>query len=69
MTITMGQPIHNIRNALDQVTHTAYDPEGRAIATWGATFPVIYEYDAFGRMTAMRTFRNEEGSGDQTQWF
>jgi YD repeat-containing protein len=47
-----------VTNALGQVTHTAYDPEGRVIATWGATYPVAYEYDAFGRMTAMATTRD-----------
>jgi RHS repeat-associated protein len=44
-------------DALTNTTHTAYDPEGRVIATWGATYPVAYEYDAFGRMTAMATTR------------
>jgi YD repeat-containing protein len=42
-----------------QVTHTAYDPQGRVVATWGATYPVAYEYDHHGRMTAMATTRNE----------
>jgi RHS repeat-associated protein len=57
-----------VTNALGQVTHTAYDAEGRTIATWGATYPVAYDYDAHGRMTAMRTFRDEESPGDETQW-
>ena len=35
----------------------AYDAEGRVIATWGATYPVAYEYDPSGRMIAMRTYR------------
>ena len=56
-------------NALGQVTHNAYDIEGRTIATWGATYPVEYEYDAFGRMITMRTFRDAEGPGDETRWF
>ncbi|MDZ4199870.1 MAG: RHS repeat-associated core domain-containing protein, partial [Kiritimatiellia bacterium] len=30
----------------------------RVIATWGATYPVAYEFDAFGRMTAMATTRD-----------
>ena len=45
-------------NALGQVTRTAYDAEGRVLATWGATYPVAYEYDVFGRMTAMATTRD-----------
>ncbi|MDZ4185134.1 MAG: RHS repeat-associated core domain-containing protein, partial [Desulfuromonadales bacterium] len=47
-----------VTNALGQVTHTAYDLEDRVIATWGATYPVAYEFDAFGRMTAMYTLRD-----------
>ncbi|MCF7838059.1 MAG: hypothetical protein K9N49_05470, partial [Candidatus Marinimicrobia bacterium] len=43
---------------LGQATHTAYDLPGRVIATWGATYPVAYEYDPHGRMTAMYTLRD-----------
>ena len=46
-----------VTDALTNTTHTAYDPEGRVIATWGATYPVAYEYDPYGRMTAMATTR------------
>jgi RHS repeat-associated protein len=58
-----------VTNALGQVTQTAYDAEGRTVAIWGATYPVAYEYDAHGRMVTMRTFRDEQGAGDETQWF
>jgi len=44
-------------HALSNTIHTAYDPEGRVIATWGATYPVAYAYDPHGRMTAMGTYR------------
>ena len=47
-----------VTNALGQVTQTAYDAEGRVLATWGATYPVAYEYDHHGRMTAMATTRD-----------
>jgi RHS repeat-associated protein len=57
-----------VTDALSNTTYTAYDPEGRVIATWGATYPVAYAYDAYGRMVVMATFRVEGGSGDQTQW-
>ncbi|MDZ4199822.1 MAG: RHS repeat-associated core domain-containing protein, partial [Kiritimatiellia bacterium] len=70
-----------VTNALGQVTHTAYDLEDRVIATWGATYPVAYEFDAFGRMTAMYTlrdnavvidgyssFQSQISSFDKTQW-
>ena len=53
---------------MKELLHTAYDTEGRVTATWGATYPVAYEYDAFGRMTAMATFRDEQDPGDETQW-
>jgi YD repeat-containing protein len=58
----------SVTDALSNTTYTAYDPEGRVIATWGATYPVAYAYDAYGRMVVMATFRVEGGAGDQTQW-
>ena len=62
-------------------TYTAYDSANRTLASWGATYPVAYEYDTAGRMIAMYTYR---GTGaiasysdiaalkpqmDRTQWF
>ena len=39
------------------------------VPTWGATYPVAYAYDAYGRMTAMNTFRDEAmQNGDTTTW-
>jgi len=59
----------SVTNALGEATHTAYDAENRVISTWGATYPVAYAYDAFGRMTAMNTFRDEAmQNGDTTTW-
>ena len=58
-----------VTNALGQATYTAYDAENRVISTWGATYPVAYAYDAYGRMTAMNTFRDEAmQNGDTTTW-
>ena len=69
-----------VTDALSNTTHTAYDPEGRVVATWGATYPVAYDYDAYGRMTAMYTYRgsnsltsyseicNLKSQMDQTRW-
>jgi RHS repeat-associated protein len=51
-----------VTNALGQATYTAYDPLGRVIATWGATYPVAYEYDTAGRMVAMATTRDSAQS-------
>jgi RHS repeat-associated protein len=44
-------------DSLSNSTYTAYDSAGRTLATWGATYPVAYEYDTAGRMTAMYTYR------------
>lgn len=34
----------------------------------GATYPVGYGYDTWGRMASMTTFRDENGPGDTTRW-
>jgi RHS repeat-associated protein len=47
-----------VTDPLTNSTFTAYDPEARVLATWGATYPVAYDYDDFGRMTAMYTLRD-----------
>jgi len=41
---------------------------GRATNTWGATYPVAYAYDEYGRLAAMTTRRTTGGAGDTTQW-
>jgi len=55
-----------VTDALTNTTHSAYNAEGQLIATWGSTYPVAYAYDAYGRMTAMYTYRgtNEINSAD-----
>jgi RHS repeat-associated protein len=69
-----------VTDALSNTTHTAYDTVGHVLATWGATYPVAYEYDDYGRMTAMYTYRgtnpissyseisNLKSEMDQTRW-
>ena len=37
---------------LANTVHTAYDPEGRVLARWGATYPVLYAYDARGNLVS-----------------
>jgi RHS repeat-associated protein len=61
-------------------TYTAYDSANRTLATWGATYPVVYEYDTAGRMIAMYTYRGTAAVSsysdiaalkpqmDRTQW-
>ena len=48
----------SVTDALSNTTYTAYSLDGQALATWGATYPVAYDYDAFNRMTAMYTLRS-----------
>ena len=67
-------------DSLSNSTYTAYDPAGKTLATWGATYPVAYDYDQAGRMTAMYTYRGTNAIAsysdivalktemDRTQW-
>ena len=69
-----------VTDALSNTTHTAYDLQGRVLATWGAAYPVAYDYDDYGRMTAMYTYRganefssyaqieNSKSQMDRTDW-
>jgi RHS repeat-associated protein len=73
-----GQRI-STTDALTNTTHQAYSEEGQLIATWGATYPVYYEYDAYDRMSAMYTYRGTNeisafqdfslSAFDKTSWF
>jgi YD repeat-containing protein len=73
-----GQRI-STTDALTNTTHQAYSAEGQLIATWGATYPVYYEYDAYDRMSAMYTYRGTNeisafqdfslSASDKTSWF
>ena len=47
-----------VTDALSNSTFTAYDTEGHVLATWGATYPVAYNYDPYGRMASMYTLRD-----------
>lgn len=75
---TTGRKISQT-DALGKVTRFAYDDQGRTTHTWGdVPYPVRYEYDDYGRMTAMSTFRSDQGfdtvtfpesaTGDTTLW-
>ena len=56
--------------------HRTYDPFGRILSEWGATYPVCYTYDTAGRRTSLTTFRDAGGTqfiastdlGDTTTW-
>jgi RHS repeat-associated protein len=58
----------SVKDALQQTVNTEYDVMGRPTRIWGATYPVAYEYDDFGRMTALKTYRQESSAPDVTTW-
>ncbi len=58
----------SVKDALQQTVNTDYDVMGRPTRVWGATYPVEYSYDNFGRMTTLKTFRQEGGAPDVTTW-
>ena len=58
----------SVTDALTNTVYTAYDVQGRVTNTWGATYPVAYEYDTYGRMTAMKTWRDTNAAPDTTRW-
>lgn len=58
----------SVTDAMTNTVHTAYDIQGRVTNTWGAAYPVAYEYDAYGRMAAMKTWRDTNGAPDATRW-
>jgi RHS repeat-associated protein len=59
-------------------TNYSWTPRGEMEATWGAAYPVKYDYDAVGRPWKMHTYRTATGGtpgnpatwsvGDVTQW-
>ena len=57
-----------VKDALNQVTVTQYDARGSVTHVSGATYPVSYGYDDWGRMTWMKTYRQDGAPGDTTTW-
>jgi RHS repeat-associated protein len=57
-----------ITDPLTNTVFTAYDSLGNVAAQWGAVYPVEYGYDSQGRKISMKTFRVENGNGDETRW-
>lgn len=65
---------------LSNTTYYAYTSYGQLEKTWGSgTYPVLYEYDGYGRMTKMNTYRGgtgwssstwptSPGTADTTEW-
>ncbi|MDD8051754.1 MAG: hypothetical protein PHG55_10450 [Verrucomicrobiota bacterium] len=51
---------------LISLRHCVLD-DGKVHATWGATYPVAYDYDAWGRMIAMATTR-DPAYANQNLW-
>jgi RHS repeat-associated protein len=48
----------SVTDAVTGTVYKAYNAQGQQVATWGAAYPVAYEYDDFGRMAAMYTLRD-----------
>ena len=57
-----------VSSPLSNTVFTAYDSLGNVIRTWGATYPVEYGYDTRNLRVSMKTFRDENGDGDETRW-
>ncbi len=57
-----------VTDALSNTVHTAYDPQGRVTNIWGATYPVGYVYDDYGRLAALHTWRDPDADPDTTRW-
>jgi RHS repeat-associated protein len=57
-----------VTDAASNTIYTAYDAMRRVTNTWGATYPVAYTYDQYGRMTAMKTWRSVGDAPDETRW-
>ena len=67
-------------NSLGNATFTQFDPRGNVLGTFGATYPLLCDFDEFNRMVAMYTlrtnltasdysgFRSQVSSFDKTQW-
>ena len=62
--------VASVTNALGNVVAYLYDIRGNKVYEGGATYPVAYEYDTFGRKVKMTTFREEteDAEGDVTTW-
>lgn len=57
-----------VKNAVSNTTYYAYDLRGNVTNEWGATYPVEYGYDDYGRLHTLRTYRDESGTPDLTTW-
>jgi len=47
----------SVTDPLINTVYTAYNVRGQVIGTWGATYPVAYEFDEHDRMMATYTYR------------
>ncbi|MBP7830096.1 MAG: hypothetical protein KA248_09290 [Kiritimatiellae bacterium] len=57
-----------VTDALSNTVNTTYYINGQVADVGGATYPVAYEYDDYGRMTLMKTWRDEANDPDVTAW-
>jgi RHS repeat-associated protein len=52
-----GQRISHT-DAMTNSVFYAYDSRGQLVGAWGATYPVLYDYDDYGRTIALYTLRD-----------
>jgi len=62
--INAGQ-LKSTTDPTQKTIYNAYDAFGRLTHTWGATYPVRYEYNADGQRTVMHTYRDFGATTDQ----
>lgn len=55
-------------DALGNTVSTGYDALNQVVSQSGATYPVEYDHNTYGRRVSMKTFRDGNGAGDETIW-
>nr|MDU9044388.1 RHS repeat-associated core domain-containing protein [Candidatus Electrothrix aestuarii] len=58
----------SVTDAENRTVYFLYDDLDRVTHTWGATSPVRYEYDGYGRMDTMYTWRSGGEGWDTPLW-
>jgi len=55
-----------IKDALGQISYTAYTPKGEIKRKWGAgDYPVQFKYDKFGNMVELNTYRGDNNYNEE----
>ncbi len=60
----LGRPV-SVRDAAGRTVRSGYTPRGELSRQWGeATYPVSFDYNAYGERTTLRTYQSDAGN----QW-